>query len=206
MFFETSQGLRQAPLTHNPLNALVMPRPIGWISTQNAAGVLNLAPYSYFNLVSADPPFLMFAPNASAPGNDKDSWNNLLEVPEFVASLVGEHDLQPMNASSAPFPADVDEFAACGIASTPSRLVRPPRVASALAALECVVHQYIDLPPASDGRQSHVVIGRIVGLYIADGLITADGRVDEQKLRPLSRLGYMNYGTLGEIFECMRPA
>jgi flavin reductase (DIM6/NTAB) family NADH-FMN oxidoreductase RutF len=79
-------------------------------------------------------------------------------------------------------------------------------VASALAALECVVHQYIDLPPASDGRQSHVVIGRIVGLYIADGLITADGRVDEQKLRPLSRLGYMNYGTLGEIFECMRPA
>lgn len=206
MFFETSQGLRQAPLSHNPLNALVMPRPIGWISTQSAAGVLNLAPYSYFNLVSADPPFLMFAPNSGAPGTDKDSWNNLLEVPEFVASLVGEHDLQPMNASSAPYPPEVDEFAACDIASAASHLVRPPRVASALAALECVVHQCIDLPPAADGRQSHVVIGRIVGLYIADGLITADGRVDERQLRPLSRLGYMNYGTLGEIFECVRPA
>ena len=205
MFFDTSQGLRQAPLTHNPLNALVMPRPIGWISTQNAAGVLNLAPYSYFNLVSADPPFLMFAPNAGAPGTDKDSWNNLLEVPEFVANLVGEHDLLPMNASSSPFPPEVDEFAACGIASAPSQLVRPTRVASALAALECVIHQTIDLPPAADGRQSHVVIGRIVGVHITDGLISADGRVDERQLKPLSRLGYMNYGKLGEIFECLRP-
>ena len=205
MFFATAEGMRPAPLSHNPLNALVMPRPIGWISTQNAQGVRNLAPYSYFNLVSADPPFVMFAPNAASPGTHKDSWGNLLEVPEFVASLVGEHDLVPMNASSQPYAPEVDEFEACGIASAASQLVRPPRVASAHAALECRVHQMIDLPPAADGRQSHVVIGLIVGIYIDDALIGANGQVDERRLKPLSRLGYMNYGTLGEVFECLRP-
>lgn len=204
MFFAVADGLRPAPLTHNPMNALVMPRPIGWISSMSREGAVNLAPYSYFNLVSADPPYVMFAPNAARPGTCKDTYSNICEVPEFVANLVGEHDLETMNASSRPYPPEVDEFAACGIASAPSRMVRPPRVASALGALECTVHEVIHLPPALDGRQNHVVIGAVVGIYIDDALIV-DGKVDERALHPLARLGYMNYGTLGKVFECLRP-
>lgn len=204
MYFTVADGMRPAPLTHNPMNALVMPRPIAWVSTQDAAGVRNLAPYSYFNLVAAEPPFVVFAPNAGAPGTAKDTYRNLCDIPEFVVSLVGEHDLQPMNASSKAFPREVDEFAACGITTVESRLVRPPRVASALAAMECRVHQIVDLPVTPDGRQNHVVIGAVVGVYLDDSLLV-DGRVDEQRLHPLARLGYMNYGTLGQVFECPRP-
>ena len=204
MYFSIADGLRPAPLTHNPINALVMPRPIGWISSQSANGVLNLAPYSYFNAVCADPPYVMFAPNAAQPGTSKDTYRNICEVPEFVVNLVGEHDAAAMNASSAPFPPEVDEFAACGITAVRSQLVRPPRVASAKAALECRVFQVVHLPPGGDGRESHVVVGEVVGVYIADEVIL-DGRVDERRMQPVTRLGYMNYGTLGEIFELIRP-
>ena len=204
MYFSIADGLRPAPLTHNPINALVMPRPIGWISSQSANGVLNLAPYSYFNAVCADPPYVMFAPNATQPGTSKDTYRNICEVPEFVVNLVGEHDAAAMNASSAPFPPEVDEFAACGITTVRSQLVRPPRVASAKAALECRVYQVVHLPPGEDGRESHVVVGEVVGVYIADEVIL-DGRVDERRMQPVTRLGYMNYGTLGEIFELIRP-
>lgn len=204
MFYATADGLRPAPLTFNPLNALIMPRPIGWISTVSAAGVHNLAPYSYFNCVCADPPYLMFAPNAAQPGSAKDTYRNLCEVPEFVANVVGEDHGDAMNATSAAFPPEVDEFAACGVASAPSRLVRPLRIATAKASLECRVYQVVHLPPARDGRESHVVIGQIVGIHIADDVIR-DGRVDERLLHPLTRLGYMNYGTLGEVFEMNRP-
>ena len=204
MFFETAAGMRPAPLPHNPFNALVMPRPIGWISTVDAAGRANLAPYSYFNAVCAEPPYVMFAPNGPSPGKHKDSYLNLLEVPEFVANVVSQTNGAAMNASSAPLPRGVSEFAHCGIASAPSRLVRPPRVAHALAALECRVFQIVDLPRTADGRENHVVIGEVIGIHIDDTAI-ADGRVDERRLEPLTRLGYMNYGTLGEVFEMLRP-
>lgn len=204
MFFATADGMRPAPLSHNPFNALVMPRPIAWISTLDADGLANLAPYSYFNAVSAEPPYVMFAPNAATPGSAKDTYRNLSAVPEFVVSLVSEADGRAMNASSRAYPPGVDEFAACGIERVPSRLVRPPRVASARAALECRVHEIVHLPPAG-GRENHVVIGAVVGIHIADEVIRADGRVDERMLEPLTRLGYMNYGSLGNIFEMQRP-
>lgn len=204
MYFETAQGMRPAPLTHNPFNALVMPRPIGWISTVDANGVANLAPYSYFNAVSADPPFVMFSANAPGPGQSKDTWKNLADVPEFVVSLVCEADGLAMNATSQPFPRGVDEFAACGVASLPCERVRPPRVASAKAALECRVYQFVHLPKSADGRESHVVIGEVVGIHIADEVIH-EGRIDERLMVPLTRMGYLNYGTLGKVFEMIRP-
>ena len=199
MFFETAQGMRPAPLRHNPLNALVMPRPIGWISTVNAEGVPNLAPFSYFNAVCGDPPFVMFAPNGA-----KDTFDNLAAVPEFVANLVSEADGEAMNATAWHYPPGVDEFAACGVDRAPSRLVRPARVASAKAALECRVFQVVPLPQGRAG-ENHVVIGQVVGIHIADEVIT-DGVVDERLLAPLTRLGYMNYGTLGRHFRMPRPA
>jgi len=204
MYFETATGMRPAPLTHNPLNALVMPRPIGWISTVDAQGRANLAPYSYFNAVSAEPPYVMFAPNGPAAGKDKDSYRNLLEVPEFVANVVSSGNGAAMNASSAPLARGVSEFEHCGIPALPSRLVKPPRVANALAALECRVFQIIDLPRTQDGRDNHVVLGEVVGIHIDDSVIV-NGLVDERLLEPITRLGYMNYGTLGEVFEMLRP-
>lgn len=204
MFYSIADGLRPSPLTHNPMNALVMPRPIGWISSISRDGVPNLAPYSYFNLVCSDPPYVMFAPNSARPGTAKDTYRNICEVPEFVVNMVGEHDVAAMNASSAPFPPEIDEFAACGIAPERSQLVRPPRVASARAALECRVYEVVHLPPAADGRESHVVVGAVLGVHIADHLIV-DGLVDERRLEPVARLGYMNYGTLGQVFELARP-
>ncbi len=204
MYFETAAGMRPAPLTHNPFNALVMPRPIGWISTIDGAGRANLAPYSYFNAVSSEPPYVMFAPNSAAPGKDKDSYLNLLEVPEFVAHVVSGANGTAMNASSAPLPRGSSEFEHCGIATLPSRLVRPPRVATALAALECRVFRIVDLPRTPDGRDNHVVIGEVLAIHLDDSLIV-DGLVDERRLEPLTRLGYMNYGTLGEVFAMQRP-
>jgi flavin reductase (DIM6/NTAB) family NADH-FMN oxidoreductase RutF len=204
MYFVTADGLRPAPLAHNPMNALIMPRPIGWISSMSATGVCNLAPFSYFNAVCADPPYVMFAPNSAKPDVNKDTYRNICEVPEFVANFVSEHDLHRMNATSAPLAYGEDEFTACGIESVPSQLVRPPRVKSSLAALECRVYEVVHLPLAADGRASHVVVGEVVGIYIADEVIV-DGKVDERLLKPVTRLGYMNYGTLGEVFELLRP-
>lgn len=204
MFFEPRHGMRPAPLSHNPLNSLICPRPIGWISTIDSHGQPNLAPFSYFNAVSSDPPYLMFAPNAKGPGEHKDSYRNLETVPEFVANLCSVEAGQAMNATSAGFDYGVDEFDACGIESAPCRIVRPLRVAAAAAAFECTVYQIVNLPQGADGRMSHVVIGEVVGIHINDDLIE-NGCIDARKLDPLARLGAFNYATLGEVLEIPRP-
>ncbi len=204
MFFKTSDGMRPAPLSHNPVNALVCPRPIAWVSTIGIDGTPNLAPFSYFNAVSADPPFVMFAPNAKAPGAVKDSYANLKAIPEFVISLVSRTQAQTMNATSKPYPLGVSEFEACGVEAAPSQTVRPPRVASSHAAFECRVFEIVALPGGADDRTSYVVIGEVTGIYIDDAVIE-DGLVVERALDPLTRLGYFNYGTLGEVFSILRP-
>ena len=204
MFFETANGMRPAPLEHNPLNSLVCPRPIAWVSTISADGVVNLAPFSYFNAVSSDPPCVMYAPNGAAPGTAKDSWRNVNEVPEFVVSLVGREQAAVMNETSAAFAPDVDEFERCRVARAPSRLVTPPRVAASRAALECRVLTTVDLPAGADGRTSHVVIGSVVGIHIDDTVIV-DGRVDETRIDPIARLGGLNYATLGNVITIPRP-
>jgi flavin reductase (DIM6/NTAB) family NADH-FMN oxidoreductase RutF len=204
MFFETAKGMRPAPLKHNPFNAIVCPRPIAWVSTVSSTGIVNLAPFSYFNAVSSDPPCVMFAPNGAAPDTRKDTYRNVCEVAEFVVSLVSEALAAPMNETSASFSFDVDEFEQCGIEAAPSRLVQPPRVAASKAALECRVCALLELPRGKDGRQSHVVVGEVVGIHIDDSVIV-DGVVDEARLKPLSRLGAFNYATLGQILEIPRP-
>lgn len=204
MFFRPRDGMRQPPLKYNPINAIVCPRPIGWISTMTADGNHNVAPFSYFNAVLADPPYVMFAPNARPSGENKDSYCNLKAIPEFVASLVSASQAQSMNATSASFAPDISEFETCGIRSAPSQCVRPPRVAESYAALECTVYEIVTLPQGLDGRDSHVVIGEVVGVYIDDEVIE-DGRVSESALDPLARLGYLNYTTLGKILELERP-
>jgi flavin reductase (DIM6/NTAB) family NADH-FMN oxidoreductase RutF len=204
MFYDPRRELTPAPLRHNPLNALVAPRPIGWISTISAAGDVNLAPFSYFNAVAADPPMVIFAPNTKEDGDFKDSFRNLLEVPEFVVNVVSAPLARLMNATSASFPYGVDEFAAVGVESTPSISVRPPRVAAARAALECRVWERLDLPAGRDGRRSHLVVGEVVGIYIDDAIIR-HGAVDQLALAQVARLGRNDYTQVEKLFEMTRP-
>lgn len=206
MFYDPLENLRPAPLTHNPFNALVAPRPIGWISTVSRNGVINLAPFSYFNGVSADPPCVMFAPNArNKESIPKDTYQNILEVPEFVANLATWESREAMNLSSKDFPPEVNEFDEIGLTAVPCEKVRPPRVGEAKVSLECRVTNVVTLPRGGDGRSSHVVIGQVVGIHIDDDVIV-DGVVQEARLQPIARLGASNYVVVREVFEMRRPS
>lgn len=203
MFYDPRTGV-VAPLKHNPINVLVAPRPIGWISTVSGSGDVNLAPFSYFNAVSSDPAMVMFAPNAKAGGDRKDTYANILEVPQFVASIVSSNLGLAMNQTSAEVDRDVDEFEFAHVARAASVNVRPPRVAAARAALECEVHQVIELPKGASGRGAHVVIGLVVGIHIDDACIR-HGAVDQLSLAQVARLGRNDYTIVSELFEMPRP-
>ncbi len=206
MYYTIAQGPIAAGLKHNPLNTLVSPRPIGWISTIDAAGRDNLAPFSYFNLVSLDPPVLVFAPNQKdAVGTPKDSLRNVREVPEFVAHVVPWRLRAAMNETSRVLPHGESEFGRAGLESVPSTLVRPRRVAAAPAAMECRVIDIVALPRARADRHSHLVIGEIVAVHIADEVIR-DGSVDVLALSPMARLGGFDYTYVQAIEVMRRPS
>jgi flavin reductase (DIM6/NTAB) family NADH-FMN oxidoreductase RutF len=185
-------------LPHDPITALVVPRPIGWISTISKTGVVNLAPYSYFNLVAGKPPFVMFS---SEPA--KDSQRNAESIGSFVFNLATWDNRSVMNQSSASLPPDVSEPDMIGIPMTPSRLVAPPRVANAPVALECRYTKTVPLE-ASDGTiaMATMVIGEVVGVHVADEMIV-NGRIDIARLKPLARLGYFDYCVVEETFEML---
>lgn len=195
MFYEPRK--RNHGLPHDPFKALVAPRPIGWVSTLSREGVLNLAPYSFFNAVAEAPPYLMF----SSAGR-KDSLENADATGEFVCSLATWDLREAMNASSATVPPEVDEFALAGLETAPSRLVRPPRVAASPVAFECRTWKLIELP--SNHRYT-MVIGEVVGIHIEERFIR-NGLVDTAAMRPIARLGYMDYSVVDEVFTIQRPA
>jgi flavin reductase (DIM6/NTAB) family NADH-FMN oxidoreductase RutF len=206
MYYDPRIDLKPSPLNFNPLNALVGPRPIGWIATVDREGRANLAPYSYFNAFSSDPPIVGFAPNARpGGGRDKDSLRNVREVPEFTASIVSADLAAAMNETSRDLAHGESEFAAAKLTAAASRNVRPPRVAEARAALECRVFDVIALPVGHDGRASHLVLGEVVGVYIDDALILANGRIDSLALAQVARLGYNDYTNVASLYEMRRP-
>jgi flavin reductase (DIM6/NTAB) family NADH-FMN oxidoreductase RutF len=202
MFFTPGTHL-QSGLSHNPLKAIVSPRPIGWISSQGSDGSVNLAPYSYFNAISEQPPMVMFS---SAPGGDtsKDSLRNVLETKEFVVNVVSAALCDAMNVSSGSFPYGTNEFDEAGLEMATCETVSVPRVKAAPAALECCLWQAIELPAPQNGRASTMVIGTITGIHIADDVIV-DGKVDVAAYQPLARLGYMDYAQITELFAIQRP-
>ena len=175
------------------MTALVIPRPIGWISTVSAAGARNLAPYSYFNLMGSDPFYCAFGSTGV-----KGSLTNLREVPEFVANIVTMDLLEKMNFTSGDFPHDEDEFGWAGLTPARSAKVRPFRVSEAKAHLECEVVQVVN------DRNTHIVIGRIVHAHVAPS-VWKDGRVDAKLLDPVCRLSGNGYASLGEMFNVPRP-
>ncbi len=175
------------------MTALVIPRPIGWISTISASGVRNVAPYSYFNLMGSDPFYVAFGSTSV-----KDTLSNLREVPEFVANIVSTHVLEKMNFTSGDYPRDEDEFDWAGLTPAPSAKVRPPRVGESRAHLECELVQIVD------DRNTHIVLGRIVHAHV-DPSVWKNGRVDPVLLDPVCRLSGSGYASLGEIVNVPRP-
>ena len=204
MYYDPRQITAPPPLSSNPINALVAPRPIGWISSIDREGRVNLAPFSYYNAVSADPPVVAFAPNEVIKGSPKDTLRNVREVGEFVVNLAHASLATEINESSRAYPHGINELEQVGLTSTPSHAVRPPRVSECKAALECIVHDIVELPHRPGGRHSHLVIGVVIGIYIADDVIVG-GRVDSLKLNQLARLGYIDYTSVEATFAMRRP-
>ena len=200
IFFEPQQRDKSL-FPHDPLKALIVPRPIGWIATMSASGELNLAPYSYFNGFSSVPPIVGF----SSEG-EKDSATFAMETGEFVWSMATWELRDQMNASAASLPRGENEFRHARLETAPSRLVKPPRVAASPAAFECRVTEMVklkDLDGSDSGRR--LVLGRIVGIHI-DERFVKDGRVDSAAMRPIARGGYDEYSVVERVFSMPRPA
>ena len=202
MFYRAGEphGLR-----HNPFNALVVPRPIGWISSVDRAGVVNLAPYSFFNAVAYRPPQIMFAATGPQRGGAfKDTLANVEATREFVVNMATWELREAMNASAAPAPPDIDEFALAGLTAAPAALVAPPRVAESPVHLECVLVTTVALPSSDKDRPSTVVFGEVKGIHIADGAIE-EGMVRYDRLGVIGRLGYGDYARVDTVFDMVRP-
>jgi flavin reductase (DIM6/NTAB) family NADH-FMN oxidoreductase RutF len=188
-------------LPHDPVNAIVAPRPIGWISSLSNSGTRNLAPYSYFNLIASRPALVVYGSSGM-----KDSRRNIEATGEFVCNIVNWDLREAMNRSSAAVPHEVDEFDLAGLEAAPSRWVKPPRVKRAPAALECRHVQTVALPSADPGVPHFfsLIIGQVVGVYIDDDFIQG-GLVDVTKIRPVARLGYFDYSVIDSVFAMPRP-
>ena len=202
MFYRTSEdhGLR-----NNPFNAIVVPRPIGWISSMDPQGRVNLAPYSFFNAVAYTPPQVMFAATGNhAFGGLKDTVKNVEETGEFVVNLATWDLREQMNASAVPAPREINEFEYAGLTPGKSELVQPPRVAESPVHLECTYTQTVNLLTDEPDNPNTVVFGQVIGIHIADWAIT-DGIVDTAKLQPIGRLGYLDYVRVTEAFSMVRP-
>lgn len=195
-------GLEPHGLPHNPFKALIAPRPIGWISTLDAEGRANLAPYSFFNAIADTPPMVMYSSTGPKPGSPerKDTAANIRATGEFVVNIVSYALRDAMNLSSGGYPAELDEFEQAGLAKAPCQVVRPPRVAAAPAALECRAWRIIDLP----GEANVLTIGEVVGVHI-DNSVLRDGMVDVTLYQPLARLGYRDYAAVEQVFALRRP-
>jgi flavin reductase (DIM6/NTAB) family NADH-FMN oxidoreductase RutF len=189
-------------LPYDPFKAIVAPRPIGWITSMSAAGDVNLAPYSWFNGVSSQPPMVMFSSELR-----KDTLTFVEETKEFVCNFATHELREQVNQTSAPFPRGVNEMAKCGLAPAPSQFVKPPRVAESPCALECKWVQTVSLTDC-EGRRTdrHVVFGQVIGVYIDERFIR-DGVLDTALMRPIMRAGYHDYFAISpELrFSMKRP-
>lgn len=198
MFYSSHEP---CPLPHNPLKAIIAPRPIGWISTLDKDGAVNLAPYSFFNAVSGDPGVLMFSSEGL-----KDSARNAIDSGEFVFSLSTVELQNQMNATSEGVAPGVNEYELCGLEQAKCVHVSAPRVAASPASLECKTLKSPSLV-GLDGKpiNVHIIYGQIVGVHINDDYLTDKGFFDTAKAQPLARCGYRDFSSVTSVFELIRP-
>ena len=199
MFYRPEDG---HGLAHNPFNAVVTPRPIGWISTRGADGQDNLAPYSFFNAVAYVPPQVMFASTSAKPDRDgtKDSVANIRDTGVFCVNVVEYAMREVMNVTSGPWPRETDEFDKAGIARAECERIACSRVDGAPASLECRLTRIVQL----EGEANFLVLGEVIGVHLRDDCVV-DGKFDILKYQPLTRLGYRDYSRITEVFSLKRP-
>lgn len=199
MFYRPEDG---HGLPHNPFNAIVTPRPIGWISTRGSDGTENLAPYSFFNAVAYVPPQVMFSSTSTKPdrGDTKDSVANIRDTGVFCVNVVEYAMRDAMNVSSGPWDKDVDEFEKAGIKRADCDTIPCSRVVDAPANLECKLTQIVQLP----GEANFAVFGEVIGVHMRDDCMV-DGMFDVTKFKPLARLGYKDYTHVDDVFSLTRP-
>jgi flavin reductase (DIM6/NTAB) family NADH-FMN oxidoreductase RutF len=199
-------------LSHSELYGILLnsvaPRPIAWVSTTSASGRLNLAPFSFFNVVCVDPPLLAFAPGLRRPkeevihGEAKDTLRNIRETKEFVVNIVTYELREAMNLTSGEYDASVDEFELAKLTPQPSKVVRPPRVAESPVSFECTLHQILDFSTVP--TSGSLVIGQIVSIHLNDAHLK-DGRLDRNSLDLIGRMGGLQYTRTTQRFEMVRP-
>jgi len=188
-------------LPHDPMKAIVAPRPVGWISTRALDGRINLAPYSFFNAFSTSPTILGFSSEGM-----KDSATFARESGEFVANLASFDLFHKMSETSASLPRGSSEFVYAGLTMAECRLVKAPRVAEAHAAFECRLVEVIQLKRSTgEPLDNFLVLGEVVGVHIDEALIV-DGRFDTAAAKPLARCGYQDYAVVEKVIPLPRPA
>jgi flavin reductase (DIM6/NTAB) family NADH-FMN oxidoreductase RutF len=186
---------------YNILISAVAPRPIAWVSTVNPAGVPSLAPFSFFNVVCADPPLLGFSP-ALRNSSDKDTLRNIRETSEFVVNIVTYELAEAMNLTSGDYDASINEFELAKLTAASSEKVRPPRVAESPVSFECALHQILDFSPKP--TSGSLVIGEVISIHINDANLK-DGRLDRNSLDLIGRMGGLQYARTTLRFEMVRP-
>jgi flavin reductase (DIM6/NTAB) family NADH-FMN oxidoreductase RutF len=202
MFYDTAKGDHGLP--NDPFKALVAPRPIGWITSMDAQGRINLAPYSFYNGVSETPPMVMYSAGGTyGTSPAKHSLLNVKATGEFVVNIVSEELKEAMNVTAGMVDASIDEMKLAGLEPAASHMVKPPRVARTPAALECKLWKIIELP-GTGPVPNQMVIGTVVGIYI-DDRVMKNGRVDMLAFKPIGRLGYSEYSTVDNVFRMRRP-
>lgn len=204
MYYRPSDG---HGLPRNPFNALITPRPIGWVSTIDAEGRPNLAPFSFFQGAAYEPPIVSVAFTGTKigahMGERKDTLANIRKTGEFAVNLVSAALTDAMNATAANLGAGESEFGPAGVTAAPCEEIACPRVAESPATLECRVVRIVELPNEGPGL-NHTVFGQVVGVHIADEIMK-DGFVDPTIFQPLARMGYLDYTVVRDVFTLKRP-
>jgi flavin reductase (DIM6/NTAB) family NADH-FMN oxidoreductase RutF len=189
--------------TYRMMVHLITPRPIAWVSSVSPAGVVNVAPFSFFNGVAASPPTLLFSAVNRRDGTPEDTVRNVEATGQFVVNVVS-HDLRvAMNATSEELPYEHSELEACGLTALPSERVRPPRIAGVKAAFECERHQIVNV--GEGPLAARIVIGRILLIHLADEVLDATGNVDPRVLDTIGRMGGEGYTRTTDLFYLARP-
>ncbi len=201
MFYDPEKNDHGLPL--NPFKSIVVPRPIGWISTISLDGIHNLAPFAQAMNLSYNPPYVAVAISQSSQGKRKDTTVNIEQTREFVYNMATYDLREAVNLSATGVPPEVDEFEYAGMSKAPSIRVKPCRVAESPAQFECVYHTTLRLP--CNGVDSvDLIIGKVVMIHIKDELIGPDGKINILQARPLARLGYFDYTTVDSVFKMAR--
>ncbi|KAL4732952.1 hypothetical protein BDV11DRAFT_210589 [Aspergillus similis] len=205
MFYKP--GVTDHGLPHDPFKACVIPRPIGWISTKSPgpSGSTNLAPYSQFNNLTFDPPYVMFSSNQTPTNERKDTVRNVESTGQFVWNLATYPLREAVNITAEQVPYGIDEFERAGLSKEDASLVDVPMVKESPVKFECVYHSTIRLPGNPPMGTVDIIIGRVVGVHIADGVINEKGLLDVSRTQPIARCGYYQYAVIRETFDMVIP-